>query len=173
MAVEVEVQGGARIHEVAAKLREAARSDLRKELLQAFRKAGQSLVEDEKSTVSSLPVRGFPHPGRKRRYSGPSNPKGLRAKVAAATGLRITLSGDDPRVEVRVASAKMPADMKWLPRRLNSDKGWRHPVLGNRHVWVRQIGKEWFRPTGEKHLDDFAAECQQALDRVNAKIAGG
>lgn len=173
MAVEVSVTGGARIHDVAARLREAARADLRKELLQAFRRAGESLVEDEKATVSSLPVRGYPYPGRRRRYTGPSVSKGLRGKVAAATALKVTLSGDDPRVEVKVASAKLPADMKWLPRRLNNDKGWRHPVLGNRHVWVRQVGKEWFEPTGRKHFDDFAAEAQQALDRVAAQIAGG
>lgn len=173
MSLEVEVRGGASLHEVAARLREAARKDLRTELLQAFRKAGKSLLDDEKSTAASLPIRGYPFPGRKRRYSGPSVAKGLRQAVVAATGLEVTLSGDDPRVRVKVASAKMPAGMKWLPRKLNSDKGWRHPVAGNRHVWVRQVGKEWFGPTGMKHHDDFVREAQQALDRVNDKIAGG
>jgi hypothetical protein len=173
VSVEIEVRGGASLHEVAARLREAARKDLRTELLQAFRRAGRSLLDDEKSTAASLPIRGFPHPGRKRRYSGPSTAKNLRAQVAAATGLEVTLSGDDPRVRVKVSSAKMPAGMRWLPRKLNSDRGWRHPVLGNRHVWVKQVGKEWFEPTGRKHFDDFRREAQQALDRVADKIAGG
>lgn len=173
MSLDVQVRGTDKLREVARRLREADRADLRKELLRAFRTAGGDLVADEKSTVSALPVRGFPYPGRKRRYDGPSRPRGLRSRVAAATTMQITLSGDDPRVRVKVASAKLPPDMKWLARRLNSDKGWRHPVMGNRDVWVRQAGKEWFAPTGRKHFPAFIREAEQALDRVADKIARG
>lgn len=170
MSIEVEVTGADKLHRVARQLREAARTDLRRELLQAFRKAGRALVDDEKRTVADLPVRGFPYPGRRRRYTGPTVDKNLRANVAAATGLEVRLSGDDPAVRVKIANAKMPANQKRMHLKLNRDSGWRHPVLGNRYVWVKQQGQEWFEPTGRKHLADFTRESLQALDRVAEKI---
>jgi hypothetical protein len=170
MAVDVEVRGGAQLHRVARQVREAARTDLRRELLQAFRKAGKSLVDDEKSTVAALPVHGFPVPGRRRRYTGPSTPKNLRANVAAATTLEVRLTGDDPAVRVKVANARMPASQKRMHLKLNKDSGWRHPVLGNRHAWAKQQGENWFEPTGQRHVEDFTRESVQALDRVAAKI---
>jgi len=173
VSIEIEVTGGDLFHAIAQRLRYAEREDIKRQLGKAFRAAGKDLLDDEKRTVSSLPVHGEPFPGRKRRYSGPSVPKALRAHVAAATDMQVRFAGDDPAVRVRVAASKMPTSQRRLPRLLNKPGGWKHPVLGNRHVWVRQVGQNWFEPTARRHFPDFIAKSTAALNDVVDKIAGG
>lgn len=67
---------------------------------------------------------------------------GLRARVAKGVGTKITASG------VQITSSMDDQDEVNIPSYLDINRGWRHPVFGNRHVWVTQeTGGAWFRDT--------------------------
>lgn len=70
---------------------------------------------------------------------------GLRRRVAKGVGTKITGSG------VQITTSMNERDEVNLPAYLDMQSGWRHPVFGNRHVWVRQdTGGSWFRETIER-----------------------
>lgn len=81
---------------------------------------------------------------------------GLRETIARATAGSVTTS-DKTGVGIRwkVAAAKMPNKQRALPKGFNSPKGWRHPVYGNRNVWVAQHGTPFFDTTIKKHQNDL------------------
>lgn len=69
---------------------------------------------------------------------------GLRRRVAKGVGTKITGSG------VQITTSMNERDEVNLPAYLDIQSGWRHPVFGNRHVWVHQAtGGSWFRETIE------------------------
>lgn len=163
--MRVTVEGGRRLREVAARVQAAASHQLRQELARAIREAAKPTLEDLKRTVRGLPIRGFPVARRKRRYRGPNVPKNLRGNVADATEAQIYGTGA-AGVTFQVAASKMPASQQVLPRYMEDGARWRHPVMGNRHVWAAQRGKPWFAVTVTSHHRDFEARLAAAIDRV-------
>lgn len=172
--LDVRVHGEAEIRRVAAALRRADREDLRRELAKQIRAAGRVVARDVQDAVTSLPIRGFPYPGRRRAFSAArwSPTHQLRALVAAGVSLHVAVTETDPRVRFRASGAKVPGEHgASMPRRLDDAAGWRHPVLGNRQVWVRQQGRPWFastiyrgRPTFERHLGEALDDVRRAIE---------
>jgi hypothetical protein len=72
------------------------------------------------------------------------SPDGLRAALSKATRLEVKTSGKQAGVAIRVDGRKMPAHMKSLPSMVEGKKRWRHPVFGNRDVWVNQPSQPYF-----------------------------
>lgn len=86
---------------------------------------------------------------------------GDKARVMAATSLRASIakgvrienrsSGKRAGVRVLSRTSALPADQKYLPRHMNRGK-WRHPVFGNRDVWVEQtFTPGWFNKPIQEH----------------------
>jgi hypothetical protein len=76
---------------------------------------------------------------------------GLRATIAK--GVQINNRSSGPRAGVRVIqrTSALPWDQKKLPRHMNRGK-WRHPVFGNRDVWVEQtFTPGWFDKPVREH----------------------
>ena len=99
--------------------------------------------------------------GTKKRVLAASS---LRATVAK--GVQINNRSSGPRAGVRVIqrSSLMPADQRSLPRMMNAGK-WRHPVFGNRNVWVEQtFTPGWFSKPIQKHRPEIreAIEAEMA-----------
>jgi len=94
----------------------------------------------------------------KRGYS----PDGLRAQMSKAVRVEVRTTGKDANVSIRVDGRKMPGHMKSLPSMAEGKKRWRHPVYGNRGVWVTQTSRPYFykvvRPAG--------AASRRAVNRV-------
>ncbi len=167
--IEAKVEGAEDLRRVARALRRADRSDLSRQLTRAIRTAARPTVDDVRRTVRALPIQGFPYPGRKRAFHGfTPAPHALRESIAESVTTRISVSEDNPRVRFSAGSGL--GERRTLPKRLDSVKGWRHPVMGNRVVWVRQVGKPWFGTTIRGHLGDFRREIGQALERVADQI---
>jgi hypothetical protein len=75
-------------------------------------------------------------------------------------------------VRIVVASSRLPADQQSLPRHLDSPKGWRHPVFGNKNNWVHQQGKPYFATTIKRHAPAFRRAVISAMETIRSRIEG-
>ncbi len=94
---------------------------------------------------------------------------GLRQSIAAAIKVEIK-TGSRAAVRIKVDEKKLPPDQQTLPRRLDDPRGWRHPVFGDREVWVRQQGGPWFESTIRRHLDATRKAVLAAMDEVAREL---
>lgn len=146
MAGLVEVRGGRNLSRIARDLKAAGNGDLRKELLRGIRKGTKTAIPDVRAAaLRDLPKRG----GLAERVAG--------QKFGARTSL-----GKTPRVRI------VGQGMKEL--QTIDDGSVRHPVRGNRKIWVAQragITPGFFSSTLKKK----APEIRHALDDVMGDIA--
>jgi hypothetical protein len=108
---------------------------------------------------------------RDKAYARVKLRSGLREATARATSPTIKVGGASVRVRIRVARNQLPADQWRLPKHLN--KGvWRHPVFGNREVWVAQttIPPGWFDRTLAEHGPQIRTEIDREIDHVMAQL---
>lgn len=168
--VSAKIRGGEQLRRTARALREAERTDLRREMTAAIRKAGQQTINDLKHEIESLPMRGFPKPGARRPYLAPTPRRGTRRKISNAVRLIVKTAGNNPAVTLTVDSSRLPQDIRNLPRKFDDPAGFRHPVQGNMQVWVRQQGKQWWWPTIQRDLDRFRNEIDDGITRVVEKL---
>jgi hypothetical protein len=95
----------------------------------------------------------------------------IGAAIARGTSARTRLSGRMAGVSVRIGKSGMPRGFRNAPKRFNAPK-FRHPVYGNREVWVSQVGAPGFfdiplyrgRPV-------YRAACVKAMDDMSRRIA--
>lgn len=172
-----------------AKALRGAPKELRANLRKQITQAGQPVLDEVKAAARSIPVTSSRGGGTKRRqtYSaleagrrahaagrdvrvaalrGGRRAAGLRARVAAAAKLQVRARG----VRFIIDSSNLPESQQTLPRHLDSQKGWRHPVFGNREEWVHQQGRPYFGSTISKHATDFRTAVLKAMDETASKI---
>lgn len=86
----------------------------------------------------------------------------LRAAVASGLTVNARVTGRNVGVKVRSRKARLRGFAN-APKRLNNPNGWRHPVYGDREVWVHQVGKpEWF----DRPIRDGRARYRVAVERA-------
>ncbi|MFG3418746.1 hypothetical protein [Micromonospora sp. NPDC048063] len=185
--MRLKVQGSARFRAAAQQLRQAGRVGLRREMVKEMRAAGREIIADQRAEVRRLDVTGqrFHRSGTKRQvgadgrvrqvrvpYRRNTRSTGLRDRVARSLALEVKTSGA-PRVRFVSKREKMPAGQENLPRHLDNPKGWRHPVFGNREMWVAQRGGSWFWPPIKKKIRVFRERLDQAVTRTVEKIERG
>lgn len=185
--MEVRVKGQERFRSAARQIREAGRTDLRREMVKGMRSAGREILDDQRAEVRRLPISGQPfyRSGFRRqvdedgsvrqvpvRRRSNSRSTGLRTRVARSLALEIKTAGQ-PRVRFVAKPEKMPTDERNMPRNLDSPKGWRHPVYGNREMWVAQMGGSWFWPPIKRGLRTFRRRLDEAITATVEKIERG
>jgi hypothetical protein len=163
--VSVSVDGAQRLKRLSRDLRGAANGDLRRELRRQIRDAGRPVVADVRAAALRVEVESS-----KGGHVDPDKSTGLRRAVAGATGLSVTANG----IRIRVSSARLgKTHPPKLARYLDASfryKRWRHPVFGNRDVWVEQTGEPFFFATIRKHTATFRKACLDAMEDVAQKI---
>lgn len=179
-------QAGQEFRALAKKLKQAGAKDLRSLLRQKITAAGAPVVEDVKQAVRDLQVtsshgggtsqrRGFNVTRAKAsaktdlmkaRQRAERRGAGLRETVAAGVRLQVTAKG----VKIVASSARLPDSQKSLPRHLDSDKGWRHPVFGNKENWVHQRGGPWFAATIKPKAPAFRAAIVDAMEEIKKQL---
>lgn len=150
MPVDISVEGAEQFRALARHLRDVGDKDLRKELYRGIERATKPLKQAAKeSAAENLPRSG-----------------GLARDVAASRFSTRKRAGRDPGISIR-ATGKRVSDVRALDRgRL------RHPVFGNRGVWVTQtVRPGWFTEA----IDDKAAvvreELLQVFDALTRQLA--
>lgn len=169
MALEIQARGSESLRRMADALRRADREDLRRGLDRAIRRAAKPTVADLQEAARSIKTQGQRKPGAKRPFTKEVGAKGTRAKIAEAVAATVSTAGEDPRVRFQVRTSKLPAEIQNMPRKF--DEGtFRHPVMGNRDVWVTQTSDPWFFKPIRKNLDTFRAAIDAELDKVRANL---
>jgi len=195
----IQTKGSNDLRRMADALRKADREDLRKGLDRAIRKAAKPTVEAIREGARNIQTTGYPHPpsrfvnlqttaltARQHRATQVEHASGLtglvhrftaelpqhhtREKIAKAVTADVSTGRDDPRVSFRVRESRLPKELSGMPRKFDNTERWRHPVMGNREVWVAQSGKSWFWPPIKHHIKDFRAAIDAELDIVRQKL---
>jgi hypothetical protein len=154
--IELSVYGADKLARLAAKLKALGEGELRKRMLAELRKAGRELRDAEREAALGLPA---------GKYE-----TGLRQAIAAAMVVRTRTAGSSAGVRVMVDRNKLPADKRRLPILMNRGT-WRHPVYGDREVWVSQRSQPgWWDEPGQRLNPVLRQRMINVLDRVAAEI---
>ena len=148
--IDPTVQGAEQFGDVAAQLKrlDGDNRDLRRDLYRGLNRAVKPLIADTRESAErKLPRRG-----------------GLARRVAAAKMSSRRRTGKNPGIAV-VA--------KGMDQLRGMDQGTvRHPVYGNRNVWVTQsISPGWFSEPVRAGADEARTEISRVLDEIAREIA--
>ena len=94
---------------------------------------------------------------------------GLRAGIARGT--RVAFSAKSG-VRIASTSSALPANQKGM-NRVYREPSWRHPVMGNRKVWVEQLGKDWFYKPISERVVEIRAGLEVAVKVAAEEISKG
>jgi hypothetical protein len=131
--------------------------DLRKQLTANMRNALKPGAADAKSGIMSM-ASSTPHPS-----------PALRSSIARKIRPEARISGKFPGAKVKAFKTPNIRGFANAAKRTNRSSGWRHPVYGNREVWIQQHGKvKWFDRAFEGREGEYKRAVQDALnDMVN------
>lgn len=144
-----------------AKMAKAFRSledgkEIRKEFTKALRVGTKPAVAAAKAAALGLPAAG-------RKSTG------LRRRLARAIGAEIRLGGKQAGIRVRVRRTAM-GDQASLAR-VTNDGRWRHPVYGQRTVWVTQTSDQgWFDRANATNARPVRRALEAAVEDVGRKL---
>jgi hypothetical protein len=177
----------------AVKALRGADKTIRKELNAAIRAATKPIVDDMKSAIGSWDStatragggsaqRARVHAERAQNHTAgrrtaqrrlASGGFDLRRMIAASIQTKVSYSGNRQGVRIRVDPTRLGHGAKNLPERIDEGR-WRHPVYGNRDVWVTQTGKPgWFTATADRHTAQVREQIVAAADRAMQRIEHG
>lgn len=142
---------------------------MRANLARAMRSAAQPTLRAVKQAIQTNRIRGYRTGGR--RYRGPSTPKRLRARIAAAIHLDLDVGSLSPRAQFTVRTSAVGAGR--VPEYIESGRRWRHPIMGNREAWASSQGEPYFERTVQRHQPLFARRTNEAVERTARAIARG
>jgi hypothetical protein len=162
--VAITVVGADKLLDLARDLREAGRTDLRRELIKAIKTAGRFAVQEAKAEVKALPTHGGKH-------------RGLRAAAARTVKMRVRTRAQDAGV---VITGGNPGTVDGRLA-IYMDRGkWRHPYFADAEqdrsewTWVQQtIRPGWFRQSMHRTGERAQHEIEGAMDAVADKIERG
>lgn len=168
------IAGAAEFKAAAAKLA-AAGPGVKKSVAGAMRATAAPVVRDIKDAITNenLPAsRGGGSSSREAyllsRRKNPSDKvraaiagrSGLRAAMSSGVGVRSTLAGV-PSVTIVASARNLPPDQRSLVKAVEKGQ-WKHPVYGNRGVWITQTSRPYFYPTIERHVPEIVAAMRRA-----------
>lgn len=130
---------------------------LRKELTKNMRDALKPGAVEAKSAIMSM-ASATPH-------GGPA----LKSGIARRIRPEVRITGKFPGAKIKAFKTPNLRGFANAAKRTNRASGWRHPVYGNREVWVQQHGKlKWFDRAFEGQQGHYQRAVQFALaDMVN------
>lgn len=149
-----------RLEQVATAIRfEEDGKQLRKDMLTNLRAAVEPAIPVIKAGVMSMSGHGRVSPS-------------LSTTVANKVRVATRLTGDRAGVRVSIGKAGMPRGFRNAPKRLNRAEGWRHPVFGNRDVWVSQRGVPgYFDLPLQDRRDELRAAVVRAVEDMSERLA--
>ena len=139
---------------------EAGGTEWREELAADLHQALEPGVSAVRSALLGMSTGGLPHAG-----------ESLRQAVAA--GVESIARLDGPRAGARIRARKPTVrGFRNAPARLNSNRGWRHPVFGDVDTWVDQMGRPgWFDDTLRPLRPALVRAAERALRNRAQRIS--
>lgn len=141
------------------------------------------ITADQKAAVMALNVKGVRGRGTARRKGfheaaalrgkkvrARREGYGLRAQTARGIKSKVSWSGRKLGARISVETGHFPPSQRSLPKHLDNPRGWRHPVWGNRKVWVKQIGGPYFSAPIERHMRSVKREIQDEINDVMKRL---
>jgi hypothetical protein len=130
---------------------------VRKDLTKGLRQGAKPAAVAVKAAAKSLPAK-----------SG-GKATGLRRRMASAAGVQVRTSGQMAGVRVRVSRARMGEQASLA--KVTNEGSWRHPVYGNRHVWVVQRSRRgWFDSATARSAPAVRKALKKVLDDTERKL---
>jgi hypothetical protein len=169
--LDIQIRGASKLRAMADQLRKADKEYLGRQLNKAIRRAAEPTLRDVQESARNIDTSGVRKPGARHRFMVAMPPKGTRAKIADSITFTVSVLSDNPRVQFRTGRG-LPAELKNMPRRFD-DPEFRHPVMGNREVWVAQKSNPWWFEPIRKNLATFRAEIDVALDATREMLERG
>lgn len=188
--MDIRVTGAEQLDALARRCRAAGDrgKGLRTELGKAIRTATKPVVADVRAAVRAVDSSAHGEGGgsvsrhahavarmRKstsRSIAAAGRRAGLRESIARAVVVKTRMSGRTAGVRIVVDASRLPADQRRLPRYLDGQGRWRHPVYGNRDVPVTQTGQPWFEVTIRRRLPAVRQQISAAMDHVARQVEG-
>lgn len=136
-----------------------------KETLRKLRKELRTAATPMLKSVRAAALR-LPSKGESARRGRPSLRKGL----ARATKIKISFSQRSAGVMVVTGPGAMPEGMEGLPPMVEGRVRWRHPVMGNRDVWVQQRAMPFFYPAVKPHEPEAVSAGRRVLEAIVKEI---
>lgn len=156
-AVDVQIKTSADLARVHAGLgRMADGKRLRKEFVKEVRAEVRPVAAKVRAAYRANPSKNQPNT--------PAGRGDLRKLLARAVTVQVR-TGRNATVSLKVDGRKMPEGMKGVPSLYERRRPWRHPVYGNREVWVSQRGQPTF--------DRIVRQAAPGVRRRVGKIAEG
>jgi hypothetical protein len=151
---------------------------MRRDLLRGLRAAVKPATDEAKSSIMSMPAGGLRQQSNGKWHLGSKKQAGgsMRRAIARQVKTEVALSTKRAKVKVKVRKKSMPRGFDNAPRAYNSEKGWRHPVIGtDGQRWVQQLGKPgWFddplRAGKDRYREAIERAMQQTADRIARKV---
>ena len=130
----IEIRTGEELRRISTALRRMDNPEIKKRFRKELRAAAAPLVPRVRASIANIPSR--------------TGDGSLRAAMSKAVKLEVRTVGRDAGVAIRVDGRKMPSGMRSVQAYMEGKKKpWRHPVWGNREVWVRQDPHPYFYKT--------------------------
>lgn len=171
--ITAQVHGSEELRHVARLLRQADKVGLKRKLGKAIKQAGDPTLRAVKESALGIQTKGIRRPGAKHPFLATVGSKGTRAAMANATVLESRINEDNPRIRFAVKNSRLPENLRGMQFKFNSEAVWRHPVMGNREVWVGQTGNPWFWPPIRDRIKLFRSEVDQAIAETVQEIGRG
>lgn len=159
MVASFEMRTGKDLKRISAELRKMDNKQLKKEFSKELRAAAKPMVPAVRRAIRQIPS--------SRGYTA----DGLRGRLSKAVKLEVKLTGKQAGVRIRVDGRKMPSHEKALQAYMEGlKKPWRHPVYGNKEVWVKQDPSPYFYKTVRPMGLRTRVTVNKAMNRVAKKI---
>lgn len=133
---------------------------LRKELAKEMRDALKPAAVQAKSGIMAM------------SSAGPGTAPALRSAIAKKIRPEVKLGGNWSGARVKAFKTRNVRNFPNAPKRTNRAAGWRHPVFGNRDVWVAQHGRAlWFDRALEGDTNRYTQAVHEAMENMARRIA--
>ena len=149
-----------------AKVMRASAPELAKLMRREIRTVAKPVLDKQRQQIAAV---GMTASGYDGSLSGVGGGTGLRASIARAT--RLYTSGR-AGVRIQVSPGALGNRAK-IPAYVDAGQPWRHPIFGNRRLWVQQqaTGDGWFTKTGLREHPRIKADVNKIIIRYATQLA--
>lgn len=161
MSVRVDSRGADSLAALGKAMRaEEDGKQLRRDLVRELKEIISPIVSDARAAATGMPSAGLEHDGEP-----------LRSAIARRIVGEVRFAGKATGIRIRSKRKGMPRGFEHAPKRMNARGGWRHPVFGNKEVWVTQVGApNWFDDVMRDQRPEAREKCLAAMEAMARRI---